>query len=139
MLYFIRVFKLAILAICALERYTPRTCTPENATVAITGDNQEDGVTYIADLTINQVTGQVDFSNSIPILPQVEDDPQLKESMQQVVDIILGFFEEEERRVDSGELKEEQRLLESHDLQTDDTNTKHIVRQLLGSFDRRRA
>jgi hypothetical protein len=123
----------------ALERNTPRTCTPENADVAITGDNQDVSTIYVADLAIDPVTGQADFSNSVPILPQLEDNPQLRESMQQLLDIILGFFEEETRKVDNGELKEENMLLESHDLQTDDTNTKHPIRQLPASFDRRRA
>jgi hypothetical protein len=122
----------------ALERNTPRTCTPENATVAITGDNQEVSTIYVADLAIDPVTGQADFSNNMQIVPQV-DNSQPRESMSQLLDLILGFFEEETRKVDSGELKEEQRLLEFYDLQTDNTNTKRAIRQLPAGFDRRRA
>ena len=53
------------------------------------------------------MAGQADFSNSVPILPQVQDPTQLRENMQQLLDMIIGFFEEEERKVESGELKEE--------------------------------
>jgi len=127
------------MAICELERNTPRTCTPENAAVAITGDKQEVPTTYVADLAINPVTGQADFSNSVPILPQVEDNPQLRENMKQLLDMIIGFFEKEELKVESESLKEEDMLLAPYDIQTDDTNTKYSVRQLSAGFNRRRA
>ena len=41
----------------------------------------------------------------------MEDIPQLRESMKQLLDIILGFFEEEMRMLDSVDLKEEEELL----------------------------
>lgn len=66
---------------------------------------------YVADLAINPVTKQVDFSNSVPILPQEEVTPQLRENMKQLLDIIIGFFEDEASRLLSGELKEEDELL----------------------------
>jgi hypothetical protein len=68
-------------------------------------------LTYVADLAINPVTKEVDFSNSVPILPQMEDTPELRESMKQLLDIILGFFEQEMRLLHSGDLKEEDALL----------------------------
>lgn len=37
---------------CALDRNTPRTCTPENAVVAINGDNEEAQATLVADLAM---------------------------------------------------------------------------------------
>ncbi len=83
--------------------------------MAITVDNQEQDLSvaplYVADLAINPVTKQVDFSNSIPILPQIEDTPELRENMKQLLDIILGFFEEEMRLLDSGDMQEEDELL----------------------------
>ncbi len=66
---------------------------------------------YVADLTVDPVTKQVDFSNSVPILPQIADTSELRESMKQLLDIILGFFEEEMRQLNSGDLKEEDELL----------------------------
>ncbi|HZV69826.1 MAG TPA: hypothetical protein VFG10_09785 [Saprospiraceae bacterium] len=59
--------------------------------------------------------------------------------MKQLLDMIQGFFEEEARKVESGELKEENMLLEFNELQTDDTNTKRPIRQLPAGFDQRRA
>jgi hypothetical protein len=68
-------------------------------------------LTYVADLAINPLTKEVDFSNSVPILPQMEDTPELRESMKQLLDIILGFFEQEMRLLLTGDLKEEDELL----------------------------
>jgi len=68
-------------------------------------------LTYVADLAINPVTKEVDFSNSVPILPQMEDTPELRESMKQLLDIILSFFEQEMRLLHTGDLKEEDELL----------------------------
>jgi len=119
-----------------LERNTPRTCTVENVSVAINGDNQEDDAIYVADLSINPETGQADFSNSTPILTYSENKTQLKESMQQLLDIILGFFMVEEQKVENGQLEEEMIL---NDVQEDDTNTKRPTRSLPPGFKRRRA
>ncbi len=100
---------------CAHECHTPRTCTAEIATTAITVDNQAQDLSraplYVADLAINPVTKEVDFSNSVPILTQIEDTPELRENMKQLLDIILEFFEEEMRLLHSGDLKEEDQLL----------------------------
>jgi hypothetical protein len=123
----------------ALDRNTPRTCTPENAGMATNGDNSKPQATLVADLALDPVTKQVDFSNSVPIESYLANTALVRENMQQLLDMILGFFEEEERKVDSGELKEENMLLDSNDLQTDNTNTKRPIRQLPAGFDRRRA
>ncbi len=93
---------------CALECHTPRTCTAEIANEASSVDNLP---IYVADLAINPETKEVDFSNSVPILPQIVDTPELRENMKQLLDIILGFFEEEMRQLDTGDLKEEDQLL----------------------------
>ena len=116
-----------------LERNTPRTYTSENDNTATTGDNQ---VSYVADLVIDPGTGQADFSNNNPILPYPEDNSQLRESMQQLLDIILGFFEVEAQKVESGQLEEEMIL---NDVQENDTNTKRPTRTLPPGFKRRRA
>ena len=48
--------------------------------------------------------------------------------MKQLLDIIIGFFEVETQKVESGALKEEDMLLYPHDLSTDDTSAKRPVR-----------
>ncbi len=80
---------------CAHKWVRPRTCKAENATMATSMDNSDlnPTITYVADLAINPVTKEVDFSNSVPILPQMEVTPELRESMKQILVIILGFFE----------------------------------------------
>ncbi|HZV69844.1 MAG TPA: recombinase family protein [Saprospiraceae bacterium] len=123
----------------ALDRNTPRTCTPENASTAINGDNSENQKIFVANLAIDPETKQVDFSHSVPIQSYLANPDMVKENMQQLLDMILGFFEVEAQKVESGELKEEQMLLELNDLQPDDTNTKRSIRQLPEGFDRRRA
>ena len=110
----------------ALDRNTPRTCTPENADTAINGDNSEAQATLVADLAIDPVSLQPDFSNSVPIDSYLADPTRVKETMQQLLDMILGFFEDETQKVESGVLKEEEMLL--NDVQEDDTDTKRPVR-----------
>ncbi|HZV69840.1 MAG TPA: hypothetical protein VFG10_09855 [Saprospiraceae bacterium] len=121
----------------ALDRNTPRTCTPQNASVATNGDNLNAQAIFVADLAIDPVTGQVDFSQSVPIESYLANPDMVKENMQHLLDMILGFFEVEIQKVESGELREEQMLL--NDVQEDDTNTKRPIRQLPPGFDRRRA
>lgn len=119
----------------ALERNTPRTCTVENDDVATNGDNSE---LYVADLAIDPVTNQADFSRIAPILSQTEDNPKLKENMKQLLDMIIGFFEVEAQKVDNGVLKEEETLLTPY-VQEFDTDTKYPTRSLPPGFIRRRA
>jgi DNA invertase Pin-like site-specific DNA recombinase len=101
------------LSTCAHEWNRPRTCTAEYTTMATSVDNSDPtpSLTYVADLAINPVTKEVDFSNSVPILPQMKDTPELRENMKQLLDIILGFFEQEMRLLHSGDLNEEDELL----------------------------
>ena len=60
--------KLAKLATSEENRYTPRTCTAECANAATWSGDFGKLPTYVADLTIDPVAGQADFSNSVPIL-----------------------------------------------------------------------
>ena len=115
------------MARCALDRNTPRTCTPENAVVATNGDNSDAQATFVADLAIDPVTNQVDFSHSVPIESYLANTAQVRENIQQLLEMILGFFEDETQKVDNGALKEEDMLLSPY-VQEDDTNTKRPVR-----------
>ena len=128
---------IAILATCALDRNTLSTCTPENASLATNGDNSDNQATYVADLSIDPVTSQADFSQSVPVKLYLANMDMVKENMQQLLDIILGFFESEVIKVENGQLKEEEKLL--NDVQEDDTNTKHTPRSLPTGFKRSRA
>jgi hypothetical protein len=116
-----------------LERCTPRTCTVENANLTTSGDNS---LTYFADLAINPDTGQAEPINVHPIVPQRENIEKVKENMQQLLDIILGFFEVETQKVESGVLKEEEMLINVQEL---DTDTKHSARSLPEGLKRKRA
>jgi hypothetical protein len=68
-------------------------------------------------------------------LPSPEVDA-FRESMKQLLDMILAFFEEEQTKVDQGILELEQTLL--NDLQEDDSNTEHSIRPVLENFKRLR-
>lgn len=109
----------------ALDRNTPRTCTPVNATLATNGDNPEAQTTFVADLAIDSTSGQVDFSQSVPIDSYLANPEQVRENMQQLLDLILGFFEMEVQKVESGALKEEEMLINVQEL---NTNTKRPLR-----------
>ena len=89
-------------------------------------------------MAIDPVTGQANFSNSEPILPQSHDPNKLRESMQLLLDMIIGFFEEEERKVERGELKEEEQLLGPY-VQEIYPSTQSQTRSLPEAFNRRRA
>ena len=119
----------------AHECQTPRTCTVDNATVASCGDNVQN---YVADLAIDPVTKQVDFSNSVPILAQEDFTLQLRENMKQLLDIIMEFFQDELTKLENGELKEEDALLSPY-VPEDDSSTQRPVRSLPEGFKRHRA
>ena len=118
------------------DRSTPRTCTPENANAVTSGDNP---TTYVADMAINPETGIAEPINVKPILTQVDDLEKVRENMKQLLDIIIGFFEVETQKVESGALKEEDMIFGPYDLSTDDTSSKRPVRPLPAQFNRRRA
>jgi len=63
---------------------------------------------------------------------------QVRENMQQLLDIILGFFTVEEQKVEDGTLIEDDMLLDPY-VQEDHTNTKRATRSLPPGFKRRRA
>ena len=69
-------------------------------------------------------------------LPSPEVDA-FRESMKQLLDMIMAFFEEEQRQVDAGILELENTLL-GHDVQEDDTNTEHSPRPVPENFKRLR-
>lgn len=118
-----------------LVRNRPRTCTADFANVASSGDNSP---IYVADLAINSETGQADFSNSVPILPYHEDSAQLRANTQQLLDLIISFFQQEHSKVESGELQVEDQLLSPY-VREDNPNTQHSIRSIPENFKRRRA
>lgn len=128
------LFKVNALLTSALDRNTPRTCTPENANTTTSGDNSD---LYVADLAINPVTKEIDWSNSKPIVHE-KPSSQVQENMKQLLDMIIGFFEVEAQKVESGTLKEEEMLLTPY-VQEFNTDTKHPTRSLPPGFIRRRA
>ncbi len=100
---------------CALNRSTPRTCTPEivnNDNVSkVSGENSGCECmypTHVVDLTINQDTREVIFQNSRPIR---SPDEELRDRMKLLLDIILSFFKEQEERLENGDLEEEKALM----------------------------
>ena len=103
---------------CGLDRNTPRT--------------------FVADLAINPQTGHAQVINHRPILAQETDNSQVRENMKQLLDIILGFFEDEMKKVEAGTLKEEDMLMSPY-VQKNDTNTQHNPRPIPENFKRRRA
>ena len=126
------------MAICEDNRYTPRTCTAECANEATCNGNCGKLSIYVADLAINAETGQADFSNSVLILPKTYDPDKLRENMQQLLHMIIGFFEEEERKVESGELKEDDQQQGPY-VQEIYPSTQSQTRSLPEAFNRRRA
>ena len=128
---------MAIIAVLTsdLVRNRPRTCTAEIANEANSVDNS---LTYVADLAINPETGQADFSNSVPILPYPGDPAMLRENMKQLLDLILSFFQDENSRVESGELQVEDQLLSPY-VRENHPNTQHNIRPIPENFKRRRA
>ena len=69
-------------------------------------------------------------------LPSPEVDA-FRESMTELLQTILDFFEEEQKKVDAGILELEQTLL--NDVQEDDTNTQYSPRPVPENFKRIRA
>jgi len=63
--------------------------------------------TLVADLVINPETGQAEPINIQSVLSE-EEYAHLREQMQQLLDMIMLFFEVEDKLVDSGELQAEE-------------------------------
>jgi hypothetical protein len=70
-------------------------------------------------------------------LPSPEVDA-FRDSMKELLQMILDFFEEEQRKVDEGILELENTLL-GNDVQEDDPNTEHSIRSVPENFKRLRA
>jgi len=114
-------------------RPIPRTSTFEFAIPATQGDNQH-SPKEVRLVTTN--TPIITEPHPPLNLPSLEVDA-FRESMQQLLQMILDFFEEEQRKVDAGILELEQTLL--NDVQEDNTNTKHSIRPVPENFRRQRA
>ena len=70
-------------------------------------------------------------------LPSPEVD-EFRESMRQLLQMILDFFEEEYTKVEEGILNEEETLLQ-HDVQENDPDTQFNTRSVPENFKRLRA
>jgi hypothetical protein len=100
----------------------------------LTGDLDRDRPrTFVADLAINPKTGAAEPAGE----PQTVEELRLKESMQQLMDIIIGFFEEEQVKVENGTLEEEDTLLGN--VQENHPSPKPNTRYLPPQFKPRRA
>jgi hypothetical protein len=109
------------LSSCGHDLPIPRTQTFDFAKPATQGDNQH--TPKVVKLEPNKLI----ISGPHPPLnlPSTEVEA-FRKSMKQLLDAILAFFEEEQRRVDAGILELENTLL--NDVQEDDPDTQHNPR-----------
>jgi hypothetical protein len=115
-------------------RPIPRTSTFEFAIEATNGRNQHSPKEIRLDIRDNK---EIIPEPHPPLnLPSPEVDA-FRESMKQLLDMILAFFEEEQRKVDAGILDLENTLL--NDVQEDDPNTQYSPRPVPENFKRIRA
>jgi site-specific DNA recombinase len=114
-------------------RPIPRTSTFEFAIPATNGNNQHTPK-EVRFITAN--TPIISEPHPPLNLPSPEVDA-FRDSMKQLLDMILDFFEEEQRKVDAGILELEQTIL--NDVQEDDTNTQYSPRPVPENFKRIRA
>jgi len=116
-------------------RPIPRTFTFEFAIPATNGDNQHTPKEVRLDIRDNK---EIIPEPHPPLnLPSPEVDA-FRESMKQLLQMILDFFEEEQKQVDEGILELENTLL-ANDVQEDDTNTQYSPRPVPENFKRLRA
>ena len=113
-------------------RPIPRTQTFEFAMLATQGDNQH--TPKVVRLEPNKPI--VSEPHPPLNLPSPEVDA-FRDSMKQLLQMILDFFEEEQKQVDEGILELENTLLA--DVQEDDTNTEYSPRPVPENFKRLRA
>ena len=120
------------MASCGHDRPIPRTQTFEFAIPATQGDNQH------TPKVVKLVPNKPIVSEPHPPLnlPSPEVD-KFRASMKELLDMILAFFEEEQKQVDAGILELEQTLF--YDLQEDDTNTEYSPRPVPENFKRLKA
>jgi len=123
---------LPIWQLCGHVRPIPRTSTFEFAIPATQGDNQH--TPKVVKLEPNKLI--LPEPHPPLNLPSPEVDA-FRDNMKQLLDMILAFFEEEQRMVDAGILELEQTLI--NDVQEDDTNTEHSIRPVPENFKRLRA
>jgi len=119
------------LATCGHVCPIPRTSTFEFAIPTTQGDNQH------TPKVVQPVPKKSTPTELHPPLnlPSPEVD-MFRESMKHLLQMILDFFEEEQRKVDAGILELENSLLH---VQEDDTNTKYSPRPVLENFKSQRA
>jgi hypothetical protein len=87
-------------------------------------------------MAIDPLTKETHPINVRPIISEC-DIEALKAQMQQLLDIIIGFFEEEQIKVENGTLEEEDTLLDN--VQEDNPSSKPNTRYLPPQFKPRRA
>ena len=113
-------------------RPIPRTQTFEFAILATQGDNQH--TPKVVKLVPNKpIVSEPHPPLNLPS-PEVE---AFKDSMKQLLQMILDFFEEEQKQVDEGILELENTLLA--DVREDDTDPQLNTRQIPENFKRLRA
>jgi hypothetical protein len=120
---------------CGHVRPIPRTSTFEFVIPATNGRNQH----FPKEVTL-------DIRDNMEIIPEPHPPLNLpspevdafRESMKQLLDMILAFFEEEQKQVDEGILELENTLL-GNDVQEDNTNTQYSPRPVPENFKRLRA
>ena len=116
---------------CGDDRSIPRTQTFEFAIEATQGDNQH------TPKVVKLVPNKPIVSEPLPPLnlPSPEVD-KFRDSMKQLLDMILAFFEEQQKQVDQGILELENTLLY---VQEDDPDTQYSPRPVPENFKRLRA
>jgi hypothetical protein len=129
----VKCVKIAILAICGHVRPIPRTSPFEFAIPATNGDNQHTPKEVRLVTTNKPIVTEPHPPLNLPS-PEVD---QFRESMKQLLEMILAYFEEEQRKVDEGILELENSLL--NDVQEDDPNTQYSPRPVPENFKRIRA
>ncbi len=122
---------LPIWQLCGHVRPIPRTQTLEFAIEATNGRNQHspEEVQFQPKESISEVP----FPINLPS-PEMEI---LRGSMKELLQMILDYFEEEQKQVDEGILELENTLL--NDVQEDDSNTQYNPRPVPENFKPQRA
>jgi hypothetical protein len=122
------------LTTCGHVRPIPRTSTFEFAIPATNGNNQHTPKEVRLVTTNTPIVTEPHPPLNLPS-PEVD---AFRESMTELLQTILDFFEEEQRKVDEGILELENTLL-ANDVQEDDPNTQYSPRPVPENFKRIRA
>lgn len=113
-------------------RPIPQTSTFEFAITATNGTNQH-SLKEIR-LEPRESIAEVPFPINLPS-PEMD---AIRESMKQLLQMILDFFEAEQKKVEEGVITEEETLL-SPDVQEDNTDSQFNTRPIHENFKRQRA